>query len=147
MPGTDRTNSHPPSLLVLALAAVQCGAAVLLRDRLDALLRRRHRLWAAVVAVNLGAMTVFCWHQSALLALAVPGSLVGPLVLGLTTPPDTLAWILARIAWLPLLALALLGIGRLTHRFEAPWTSIRGPGRAALGVLAAAFASYALGVV
>ncbi len=34
VPGEARTNSHPPSLLVLALAAAQSGAAVLLRDRL-----------------------------------------------------------------------------------------------------------------
>lgn len=34
VPGQHRTNSHPPSLLVLALAAAQSGAAVLLRDRL-----------------------------------------------------------------------------------------------------------------
>ncbi|MYX23263.1 acyltransferase family protein, partial [Streptomyces sp. SID8380] len=34
VPGEARTNSHPPSLLVLALAAAQCGAAILLRERL-----------------------------------------------------------------------------------------------------------------
>ncbi|MDX3520625.1 acyltransferase [Streptomyces scabiei] len=147
VPGTDRTNSHPPSLLVLALASVQCGAAILLRNRLDGLLRRRRSLWAAVVTVNLCAMTIFCWHQTALLTLAIPGSLLGTPIPGLTTAPDTIAWILARLAWLPLIAAALIALGRLTHRFEAPWTGIRGPRRAAVAVLAGAFACYALTVV
>ncbi|MEU1553792.1 acyltransferase [Streptomyces scabiei] len=147
VPGTDRTNSHPPSLLVLALASVQCGAAILLRNRLDGLLRRRRSLWAAVVTVNLFAMTIFCWHQTALLTLAIPGSLLGTPIPGLTTPPDSVAWILARLAWLPLAAAALIVLGRLTHRFEAPWTAVRGPRRAAVAVLAGAFACYALTVV
>lgn len=147
VPGAARTNSHPPSLLVLALACVQCGAAILLRDRLDGLLRRRRALWAAVVAVNLSAMTVFCWHQTALLTLAVPTSLLGAPVPGLTTAPDTAVWILARLAWLPLIALTLLALGRLTHRFEAPWTGIRGSRRAVVALLAGAFACYAMAVI
>ncbi|NED82458.1 acyltransferase, partial [Streptomyces sp. SID11233] len=32
VPGEARTNSHPPSLLVLALAAAQSGAGILLRE-------------------------------------------------------------------------------------------------------------------
>ncbi len=147
VPGAERTNSHPPSLLVLALACVQGGAAILLRERLDALLRRRHRLWAAVVAVNLSAMTIFCWHQTALLTLAVPGSLLGTAVPGLTAAPDTTVWLLARLAWLPVLAATLLALARLTHRFETPWTGLGGPHRATVTVLAAAFAGYALTVV
>ncbi|MFC0848525.1 acyltransferase [Streptomyces noboritoensis] len=47
VPGEARTNSHPPSLLVLALAAAQSGAAVLLRERIAKLLRRP-ALWAPV---------------------------------------------------------------------------------------------------
>ncbi|POX38990.1 hypothetical protein C3486_20560 [Streptomyces sp. Ru73] len=143
VPGAARTNSHPPSLLVLALAAAQCGAAVLLRDRIAALLRRP-ALWAPVVVINLCAMTVFCWHQTAMLAAAVPSAVFGPLP-GLTTPPDSLAWLPARLAWLPLFAVLLVGIGLLTRRFEAPW----GVGRvlrAAAAALSAGFALFALGM-
>lgn len=85
VPGAARTNSHPPSLLVPALAAAQSGAAMLVRDRLARLLSRP-ALWAPVVVVNLCAMTILCWHQSAMLAAAVPGSFVGELA-GLTTSP------------------------------------------------------------
>ncbi|CAM5505084.1 Acyltransferase OS=Streptomyces alboniger OX=132473 GN=CP975_10685 PE=4 SV=1 [Streptomyces alboniger] len=94
VPGEARANSHPPSLLVLALAAAQSGAAILLRDRIGWLLRRP-ALWAPVVVVNLSAMTILCWHQTALLAAAVPGSFLGA-VPGRTTGPDSFGWIAAR---------------------------------------------------
>ncbi|MGW9080983.1 acyltransferase family protein [Streptomyces kronopolitis] len=144
VPGVARTNSHPPSLLVLALAAAQSGAAVLLRDRLARLLRRP-ALWAPVVVVNLSAMTILCWHQTAMLAAAVPASFLGP-VPGLTTAPDTVGWLLARIVWLPVFAAVLLLIARTTRRFEAPWTGVTRARRAAAALLAAGFAAFALGL-
>ncbi|MFE1771318.1 acyltransferase [Streptomyces sp. NPDC059008] len=144
VPGQDRTNSHPPSLLVLALAAAQSGAAILLRDRLARILRRP-ALWAPVVIINLSAMTILCWHQTALLSAAVPASFLGP-VPGLTIAPDTLGWLVARVAWLPVFAAALLLIARTTRRFEAPWTGVTRARRALVGVLAAGFALFALGV-
>ncbi|MFE3771571.1 acyltransferase [Streptomyces sp. NPDC059122] len=143
VPGQDRTNSHPPSLLVLALAAAQSGAAVLLRDRLAQLLRRP-ALWAPVVVINLSAMTILCWHQTAMLAAAVPASFAGA-VPGLTTVPDTLGWFAARLAWLPVFATLLVLIGSVTRRFEAPWTGAGRGRRAVAAVLAAAFAVFALG--
>ncbi|MEE1802759.1 acyltransferase [Streptomyces sp. NPDC101062] len=147
VPGEVRTNSHPPSLLVLALAAAQSGAAILVRDRLGRLLARP-ALWAPVVVVNLSAMTILCWHQTAMLAVAVPGSFAGELA-GLTTSPDTLGWILARLSWLPLFATLLVVIGRYARGFDAPWetgTRRARARRAAAGLLAAGFAVFALGL-
>ncbi|MFJ3584237.1 acyltransferase [Streptomyces sp. NPDC090127] len=144
VPGEVRTNSHPPSLLVLALAAAQGGAAILLRDRLGTLLRRP-ALWAPVVVVNLSAMTVLCWHQTAMLAAAIPAAYAGE-VPGLVGAPDSVGWILARLAWMPLFAGLLVLIGRYARRFESPWTKT-GPGRrTAAGLLAAGFAVFALGL-
>ncbi|MEV7599104.1 acyltransferase [Kitasatospora sp. NPDC089797] len=147
VPGVERTNSHPPSLLVLALAAVQCGAAVLLRERLGRLLTRRPLLWLPVVVVNLSAMTIFCWHQSAMLAVAVPGAAGLGAVPGLTTAPDSLGWVAARLALLPLFGAALVAIGWFTRRFDGPWTSFSRAGKALAGAAAALFAAYALGMV
>ncbi|MFJ3861306.1 acyltransferase [Streptomyces sp. NPDC090085] len=149
VPGAERTNSHPPSLLVLALAAAQSGAAVLVRDRLAQLLSRP-AVWAPVVVVNLCAMTILCWHQTAMLAAAVPASFAGG-VAGLTTAPDTAAWVAARIAWMPVFAVLLVGIARWARRFEAPPAGGRGRGaptarRAVAGLLAAGFAVFALGL-
>ncbi|MGN2362619.1 acyltransferase family protein [Streptomyces luridiscabiei] len=151
VPGEVRTNSHPPSLLVVALAAAQSGAAILLRDRLGRLLRRP-LLWAPVVVVNLSAMTILCWHQSAMLAAAVPASLLNggtAAVAGLTTGPDTVGWVLARIVWLPVFAGLLVLIARYTRRFDAPWkagTRAANARRALAGLLAAGFAVFALGL-
>jgi hypothetical protein len=145
VPGQDRANSHPPSLLVLALAAAQSGAAILLKDRIGALLRRP-ALWAPVVVVNLSAMTILCWHQTAMLAAAVPASLTAGAVPGLTTAPDTVGWILARLAWMPLFAVLLVLIARYARGFESPWTRATRAGRAAAGVLAAGFTAFALGL-
>ncbi|NBM17167.1 acyltransferase [Streptomyces sp. GC420] len=145
VPGEARTNSHPPSLLVLALAAAQSGAAILLRDRIARLLRRP-ALWAPVVVVNLCAMTILCWHQTAMLAAAVPGARLGA-VPGLTTAPDTYGWMAARLAWLPVFAVLLVLIGRYAHVFETPWTRTTKTRRAAAGLLSAGFAVFALGPV
>ncbi|MEV0745850.1 acyltransferase [Streptomyces sp. NPDC050273] len=147
VPGEARTNSHPPSLLVLALGAAQSGAAILLRDRIGRLLRRP-LVWAPVVVVNLSAMTILCWHQTAMLAAAVPASFAGA-VPGLTTGPDTLGWILAWVAWMPVFAGLLVLIARYARRFEAPWkagTRAANARRALAGVLAAGFAVFALGL-
>ncbi|MFE9394890.1 acyltransferase [Streptomyces flavidovirens] len=144
VPGEARTNSHPPSLLVLALAAAQSGAAILLRDRIGRLLRRP-ALWAPVVVINLSAMTILCWHQTAMLAAAVPGSFVGT-VPGLTEAPDALGWVLARAAWLPVFAGLLILIGRYARGFEAPWGKATKTRRAVAGLLAAGFAVFALGL-
>ncbi|MGW8888897.1 acyltransferase family protein [Streptomyces sp. NPDC055749] len=145
VPGEARTNSHPPSLLVLALAAAQSGAAILLRGRIAGLLRRP-MVWAPVVVINLSAMTILCWHQTAMLAAAVPASFAGALP-GLTTGPDTIGWILARLAWMPVFAGLLVLIARYARRFEAPWQSGTGASharRVAAGALAAGFAVFAL---
>ncbi|MEU9104301.1 acyltransferase [Streptomyces xanthophaeus] len=147
VPGAARTNSHPPSLLVLALAAAQSGAAILLRDRLAKLLARP-ALWAPVVVINLCAMTILCWHQSAMLAAAVPAAFAGELA-GLTTAPATLGWIAARLAWMPVFAALLVGIARYARRFEVPPTQgRRAPAvrRTVAGLLAAGFAAFALGL-
>ncbi|WP_306329041.1 acyltransferase family protein [Streptomyces venezuelae] len=144
VPGEARTNSHPPSLLVLALAATQSGAAILLRDRLGRLLRRP-ALWAPVVVVNLSAMTILCWHQTAMLTAAIPASYLGE-VPGLVGAPDSVGWILARLAWMPVFAGLLVLIGRYARGLESPWAGTGTARRAVAGVLAAGFAVFALGL-
>ncbi len=128
VPGADRTNSHPPSLLVLALAAAQCGAAILLRGPLARLLRRP-LLWAPVALINLSAVTVLCWHQCAPLVLAVPAAWLGE-VPGLVAAPDSVGWLLLRGAWLPLFAAVLLVLVRWARQFErGPAAQAAGPAR------------------
>nr|BFD83636.1 acyltransferase [Streptomyces sp. Xyl84] len=105
VPGAAVSNLDPPTLAAVTFGVAQCGLALLLRDRL-ARLMRRPLAWAAVALVNLSAMTVFLWHQTALMATTAVGTLAGRLP-GLHTAPDGLGWVAARLAWLPVFALAL----------------------------------------
>jgi hypothetical protein len=51
-------------------------------------------------------MTVFLWHQTALMATTATALLAGRLP-GLHTVPDGLGWVAVRLVWLPVFALAL----------------------------------------
>ncbi|MFJ6811260.1 acyltransferase [Streptomyces anulatus] len=108
VPGGRISNLDPPSLAAVAFGLAQCGAALLLLGPLRRVLRRP-AVWAVVAVVNLSAMTVFLWHQTAMIIVTASASLIadGPLP-GLHTVPDSAGWVLARLLWLPVFALALL---------------------------------------
>ncbi|MFC7840543.1 acyltransferase [Streptomyces sp. NPDC057382] len=105
VPGQEVSNLDPPTLAAVTFGLAQCGLALLLRGPLRRVLRRP-LAWAAVALVNLSAMTVFLWHQTALMATTATGLLAGRLP-GLHTVPDGPAWVAARLLWLPVFALAL----------------------------------------
>ncbi|WP_432080463.1 acyltransferase family protein [Streptomyces sp. WAC 04229] len=107
VPGAAVSNLNPPTLAAVTFGLAQCGLALLLRDRLRRAMRRPVA-WAAVALVNLSAMTIFLWHQTALMATTAGSLLLGRLP-GLHTRPDGLDWVAARIAWLPVFALVLAG--------------------------------------
>ncbi|MEU4919762.1 acyltransferase [Streptomyces parvus] len=109
VPGGPMSNLDPPSLAAVAFGLAQCGAALLLLGPLRRVLRRP-AAWAVVAVVNLGAMTVFLWHQTAMIVVTTSALLLadGPLP-GLHTVPDDVGWVVARLLWLPVFALALLG--------------------------------------
>ncbi|MCX5236092.1 acyltransferase [Streptomyces prunicolor] len=105
VPGGTISNLDPPTLAAVTFGLAQCGLALLLRDRLRRSMRRP-LAWSAVALVNLSAMTIFLWHQTALMATTATTIPAGHL-LGLHTRPDDLTWVAARVAWLPVFALAL----------------------------------------
>jgi hypothetical protein len=115
VPGAGWSNLDPPSLFTLALAAVQLGVFLLVRPWLARWLRCP-AAWAPVAALNLTAMTLFCWHQTALLLVTFGGLLVGALPGLLDTPTGD--WPAYRLLWLPVFALTLTGLCSLFHRFE-----------------------------
>ncbi|WP_432119672.1 acyltransferase family protein [Streptomyces sp. bgisy032] len=116
VPGRAVSNLDPPTLAVVTFGLAQCGLALLLRERLRHAMRRP-LAWAAVALVNLSVMTVFLWHQTALMATTATGLLAGRLP-GLHTVPDGLGWVGARLLWLPVFALALAVCGAAFHSFE-----------------------------
>ncbi|MFI9101489.1 acyltransferase [Streptomyces fildesensis] len=107
VPGAAISNLDPPTLAAVTFGLAQCGAALLLLGPLRRVLVRP-AAWAAVALVNLSAMTVFLWHQTAMTAVTATGLLAGSPLPGLHTVPDGPGWVLARLAWLPVFAVALL---------------------------------------
>ncbi|MFJ5260882.1 acyltransferase [Streptomyces sp. NPDC088387] len=105
VPGAGVSNLNPPTLAAVTFGVAQCGAALLLRGPLRRGMRRPV-LWAGVAVANLSAMTIFLWHQTAMMATTATGLLVGRLP-GLHTRPDNLTWVAARLAWLPVFAVVL----------------------------------------
>jgi fucose 4-O-acetylase-like acetyltransferase len=114
--GAHISNLNPPTLAAVTFGIAQCGLALLLRDRL-ARLMRRPLAWAAVALVNLSAMTLFLWHQTAFVTVSSLGMLVGR-VPGLLTAPASGVWVVERLAWLPVFAIVLGGLWLTFRRVE-----------------------------
>lgn len=118
IPGAAVSNLNPPTLAAVTLGVAQVGLALLLRDRL-ARVTRRPLVWAAVAVANLSAMTVFLWHQTALMCVTV---LTLPLATlpGLHTFPSEPVWAAYRLLWIPVFAAMLAVLWRVFRRWERP---------------------------
>lgn len=111
----DLSNTAPPTLALLALAAAQTGAVLLLRP-LGTAWVARPRVWALVARVNLVILTVFLWHMAVLVIVGF--ALVGT---GLLPVPDvgSAAWWAWRIPWIVALSLVLALLVALLGPVEA----------------------------
>ena len=128
--GAAISNLNPPTLAAVTFGVAQAGLALLLRPALNRLMRRP-LAWAAVATVNLSAMTLFLWHQTALVAVTAIGAALGRAP-GLVTAPAGAGWIIQRLCWLPVFALVLGLLWLLLHRLEHGRPARRGAaGRAA----------------
>ncbi len=124
MVGVDeaRSNTFPPSLALVFLAAWQFGAVLALRPAVDRWLVRP-RVWTAVVTANGLCMTLFLWHITAMALVAVV-----VLPTGLLPQPaaGTAAWWALRPVWMGLSAIALvplvLAFARVESRRARPGT-------------------------
>jgi hypothetical protein len=121
VPGAAVSNLDPPTLAAVTFGLAQCGAARLLAGPLRRALRRP-LAWAAVAVVNVHAITIFLWHQTAMIAVTALGLLTGGILPGLHTAPDSAAWVAARLAWLPVFGAALVACCALA--------GVKRPGRA-----------------
>ena len=114
--GAHISNLNPPTLAAVTFGIAQCGLALLLRDRL-ARLMRRPLAWTGIALVNLSAMTLFLWHQTAFVTVSSVGLLAGR-VPGLLTAPTGSLWVAERLAWLPVFAIVLSGLWLAFRRVE-----------------------------
>ncbi|WP_246266579.1 acyltransferase family protein [Nonomuraea typhae] len=106
VPGAPVSNLNPPTLAAVAFGLAQCGAGLLLYRPLGRVLRRPVA-WAATALLNLSAMTIFLWHQTAMIAVTALALPMGPLP-GVHTAPGEVAWLGWRLVWLPVFGAALL---------------------------------------
>ncbi|MGP3691223.1 acyltransferase family protein [Streptomyces sp. IBSNAI002] len=116
VPGAPVSNLSPPTLAAVTFGITQCGLALLLREPLRSAMRRP-ALWAGVALANLSALTIFLWHQTAMLITTSLGTTAGTLP-GLSTPPDSIIWTAQRILWIPAFAVALAACAVAFRVFE-----------------------------
>ena len=115
VPGSELSNSMPPTLALLALGITQAGVALSLEVPMRRLLSRAG-LWTATVLMNGMIMTVYLWHLTAFVLVVVAAWLLGGP--GLHVEPGSSAWWLSRPLWFGLYIATLLPLIALFARFE-----------------------------
>jgi len=102
--GERVTNTTPPSIALLAFAAVQAGVLLTAEPAVSRLLARPG-LWRSVTRLNDKAMTVYLWHMAPVIIIAVAlyptGLLPQPAI-------ATASWWALRLAWFVLLTEVLV---------------------------------------
>jgi len=117
VPGEGISNTTPPKITLLALAALQTGLLLSLQAPARRFLARS-AAWTATVLVNGMIMTIYLWHLTAMvLLIALLYALGG---FGLKLEPGTGAWWSSRPLWLAVVALTLVPFVLALARFERP---------------------------
>jgi hypothetical protein len=117
VPSDEVSNTLPPKLPLLALAAAQIGLVLLCESSARRWLQRRVP-WAATILVNGMIMTIFLWHSTVMMLLVGLAFWVMPGVLG--QHPGAAGWWWTRPLWLSVYALVTLPFLLLFGRFERP---------------------------
>lgn len=116
VPGSELSNSMPPTLALLALGIAQTGLALALekpaRKMLDGL-----TAWTTVVLINGMIMTVYLWHLTAFVLVMIAAWLLGGI--GLHVAPGSTEWWLARPVWFALYIALLFPFILLFARYES----------------------------
>lgn len=115
VPGSELSNSMPPTLALLALGLTQTGMALLVEGRARKWLQAQN-VWAGVVLINGMIMTIYLWHLTAFVLVMVAAWLAGGI--GLHMEPGSGSWWLARPLWFALYILALLPMIARFSRYE-----------------------------
>jgi hypothetical protein len=117
VPGDALSNTTPPKITLLALAAAQSGFLLALEPLLARFLARA-RPWTATVLVNGLIMSVYLWHLTAMVLWIGLAHVLGDL--GLRAAPGSSEWWRARPLWLATLTLVTVPFVLLFSRFERP---------------------------
>src|ERR1700728_2308971 len=115
--GGGVNNTVPPSVALLAFAAVQTGLLLAAGPAVSRLLARAPRLWQWVTWLNDRVLTVYLWHMTPVVVVAValyPTGLLPQPAIG------SAGWWALRPAWIAALALVLAPAAIWLARFERP---------------------------
>jgi hypothetical protein len=115
VPGDEVSNTTPPHLPILALAAFQFGAARLSEKPLRKWLEGQ-TAWAATVLINSMIMTTFLWHSTVMMLIFGASIQLGGI--GLHALPGAADWWLLKGGWIALFAVVLVPVVALTSRWE-----------------------------
>ena len=115
VPGSELSNSMPPTLALLSLGITQAGFALALEPQARRMLDNI-RIWTSVVLINGMIMSVYLWHLTAFVLVLVGAWLLGGV--GLAVEPGSAAWWLARPVWFALYIALTLPLVMLVARFE-----------------------------
>lgn len=122
VPGSDLSNSMPPTLALLALGNMQIGLALTLEPVMRRLLDKA-AFWTATVLINGMIMTVYLWHLTAFVLVMVAAWLMGGL--GLNMAPGSGQWWLARPVWFALYIAVTLPLIAVFSPFERMGSSAK----------------------
>jgi hypothetical protein len=117
VPSQEVSNTLPPKLPLVALAAAQIGLLLTLEAPARRWLARRTP-WAVTILINGMIMTIFLWHSTVGMLLVGLAFWQLPAVLG--PLPATALWWWLRPAWVFAYALASLPFLLAFARFERP---------------------------
>jgi hypothetical protein len=150
VPGADVSNTTPPHLPLLALAAVQFGVVLSLENKINGVLKNIKR-WSFIIMLNGMIMTIFLWHSTVMMLAFGLAILTGGI--GLYSVPLSSDWWVSRLAWIGIFSVALIPFVATFLRFEAsssagpespsPWRSVSGTGLMAAGLAILAYGGIA----
>ena len=123
VPGSDASNSAPPTLALLALGLIQTGLLAALEPAANRWLQRFHP-WTATVLVNGMIMTIFVWHLTAMILILGLAFWAGGL--GLSIEPAGALWWWTRPLWMGAYAAGLTVAAIAFSRFERSPSTIKG---------------------
>ena len=114
-PDEGLSNTLPPKVTLIALAAFQFGLLLSLEGPMRRILSRVN-LWAATVLINTMIMTVYLWHITVMIVLVAVLYTLGGVGLGLE--PGSQAWWLTRPVWILVLVALLVPVALVMSPFE-----------------------------
>jgi uncharacterized membrane protein len=113
--GDDPANDAPPTIALFVLGVAQLSVALAVRPAAERWLRRT-RVWAVVGMLGFRLMTIFLWHQTAMLAVA---ELVVPTGLWPVAPEVGARWWATRLLWIAACVVVLAPLIAMFGRFES----------------------------